>query len=201
MADDLLAYIPHPRMAVIDIQAMSDEDIEKAIGLGELRSAFMALKHAHDKEFFKHNMGEVTKFVHENDMTPKELFDTYIHMLYEYMQRRSELDNEQFREVVEQSNSEEMVTEFKTIFQSAKEDGITIGEANKLEAVTEAVKETTRTAIKGFIQKTRLSDAVIADTLDVSVELVKTIREEVKAAKAATPKKTAKAAKSKPSKS
>ena len=134
-------------------------------------------------------------------MSPKELFDTYLQMLYEYMQRRSELDNEEFQKVVEQSNSEEMVAEFKTIFQVAREEGFIKGEANKQEAVTEAVKETTRTAIKGFIQKTRLSDAVIADTLDVSVELVKTIREEVKAAKAATPKKTAKAAKSKPSKS
>ncbi len=60
LADDLLAYIPHPRMAVIDIQAMSDEDIEKAIGLGELRSALMALKYAHDKEFFQHDMEKVT---------------------------------------------------------------------------------------------------------------------------------------------
>ena len=84
-------------------------------------------------------------------------------------------------------------------------DGIAIGEANKqkavteavteavIEAVTEAVKETTLTAIKGFINKTRLGDAVIADTLDVSVELVKTIREEIKAEKRAeTPKKTRK---------
>ena len=87
------------------------------------------------------------------------------------MQRRSKLDNDAFQKVVEQSNSEEMVTEFKTIFQSAREEGRDEGISF---------------AIKGFINKTRLSDAVIADTLNVSVELVKTIRAEIKAEKAAT---------------
>ena len=118
LVDDLLAYIQQPKMSVIDIQAMSNEDIENAIGLEDLRAALMALKHAHNKEFFKHNMGKVTKFVQETEMSPKELLDTYLHMLYEYMQRRSELDNEQFQEIVEQSNSEKMVAEFKTIFQT-----------------------------------------------------------------------------------
>ena len=203
LADELLAYIPHPKMTVIDIQAMSNEDIAKAIDLGELRAAFTVLKNAHDEEFFKQDIEKVVKFVHESEMQPKELLDTYLQMLYEYMQRRSKLDNEQFQQVVEQSNSEEMVTEFKTIFQSAKEDGIAIGEANKQkavkEAITEAVKETTLTAIKGFINKTRLGDAVIADTLDVSVELVKTIREEIKAEKRAEiPKKTRKTKPEKP---
>ena len=88
LANDLLAYIPHPKMSVIDIQAMSDEDIENAIGLGELRSAFVVLKNAHNEEFFKHDLEKVTKFVHEKDMSPKELFDTYLRMLYEYMQRQ-----------------------------------------------------------------------------------------------------------------
>ena len=178
-------------MAVIDIQAMSNEDIENAIDLGELRAALMALKYAHDKDFFKENMGEVTKFVQESTMSPKELFDTYLHMLYEYMQRRSELTNEAFLEVVEQSNSEEMVTEFKTIFQTASEEGLAKGLAKGhakglaegLALKEEAVTEKVRIAVKGFIQKTRLSDAVIADTLDVSVELVKTVRAEVKATK------------------
>ncbi len=184
LADDLLAYIPHPKMTVIDIQAMSNEDIAKAIDLGELRAAFTVLKNAHDEEFFKQDIEKVVKFVHESEMQPKELLDTYLQMLYEYMQRRSKLDNEQFQQVVEQSNSEEMATEFKTIFQSAREEGHIKGR-----------NEGICFAIKGFITKTRLGDAVIADTLDVSVELVKTIREEIKA------EKTKKAAKTKGEKS
>ena len=86
-----------------------------------------------------------------------------------------------------------MAKEFKTIFQTAREEGFAEGLALRQKAATEAATEIIRTAIKGFIQKTRLSDAVIADTLDVSVELVKTIREAVKLEKkTATPKKTAK---------
>ena len=198
LVDDLLAYIPHPKMTVIDIQAMSHEDIENAIGLGELRAAFFALKNAHNEEFFKHDLEKVVNFVLEEELKPKELFDTYLQMLYEYMQRRSKLENEEFQKIVEQSNSEKMAVEFKTIFQVAREEGrekgreegreegieegIAIGKAE----VQEVVKETTRIAIRGFINKTRLSDAVIADTLDVSIELVKKIREEIKIEKAAT---------------
>ena len=197
LADDLLVYIPCPRMTVIDIQAMSHEDIENAIGLGELRAAFTALKNAHNEEFFKHNIGEVIKFVDEKEMSPKELFDTYLQMLYEYMQRRSKLNNEQFQEVIEQLNPEEMAAT-ETIFDAYRKKGLAEGLAEGLALKQEAVKETTRIAIKGFINKTRLSDAVIADTLDVSVELVKTIRAEIKAEKLATAlKKTDKAAKPK----
>ena len=68
------------------------------------------------------------------------------------------------------------------IVQTAREEGHKNGK-------NEGRNETICFAIKGFITKTRLGDAVIADTLDVSVELVKTIREEIKAEKA---KKTAK---------
>ena len=76
-----------------------------------------------------------------------------------------------------------MVTEFKTIFQTAKEKGLAEGRAEGRALKEEAVTEKVHIAIKGFIQKTRLSDAVIADTLDVSVELVNTVRAEIKAAK------------------
>ena len=179
LADDLLAYIPHPKMTVIDIQAMSNEDIAKAIDLGELRAAFTVLKNAHDEEFIKHNIEKVINFVHEEAMQPKELLDTYLQMLYEYMQRRSKLDSEAFKKVVEQSNSEKMVAEFKTVFQVAREEGR---------------EEGLCLAIKGLVSKTRLSDKVIAFTLNVSAELVRTIREEVNAEKLATAKKAAKAA-------
>ena len=76
-----------------------------------------------------------------------------------------------------------MATEFKTIFQSWREDG-------KNEGRNEAICF----AIKGFVTKKRLGDAIIADTLDVSLVLVTTIRAEVKAEKLAAAKKAAKVA-------
>ena len=100
--------------------------------------------------------------------------------MYEYMQRRSKLNNEQFQKVVEQSNSEEMVAQFKTIFQVAREEGVTKGR-----------DEAMRFAIKSLVGKTRLSDTIIALTLNVSIELVKAIRGEVKAEKLAAAKKAA----------
>ena len=100
--------------------------------------------------------------------------------MYEYMQRRSKLNNEQFQKVVEQSNSEEMVAQFKTIFQVAEE-----------KAAEKATEKAICLAIKGFINMTRLSDATIALALNVSTELVKTVRAEVKAEKLAAAKKAA----------
>ena len=105
-------------------------------------------------------------------------------MLYEYMQRRSKLNNEQFQKVVEQSNSEDMVTQYKTIFQVAEE-----------KAAEKATEKAICFAIKGFINTTRLSDATIALALNVSVELVKAIREEVKVEKRASALKRTRMAK------
>ena len=184
LPDELLECIPRPKMTVIDIQAMSHEDIENAIGLGELRAALIALKNAHNEEFFKHDLEKVINFVHEEEMQPKVLFDTYLRMLYEYMQRRSKLNNEQFQKVVEQSNSEDMVTQYKTIFQVAEE-----------KAAEKATEKAICFAIKGFINTTRLSDATIALALNVSVELVKAIREEVKVEKRASALKRTRMAK------
>ena len=103
------------------------------------------------------------------------------------MQRRSKLDSEAFKKVVEQSNSEEMVAEFKTVFQVAREEGKEEGLAKGLELseakAKEAVQENTRNFIKTLILSTRMSDILIAGRFNVKEELVKTIRAEIKAAK------------------
>ena len=135
----------------------------------------------------KHILTIYLNFVHAEEMQPKELLDTYLQMLYEYMQRRSKLNNEQFQKVVEQSNSEEMVAEFKTVFQVAREEGKEEGLAKGLELseakAKEAVQENTRNFIKTLILSTRMSDILIAGRFNVKEELVKTIRAEIKAAK------------------
>ena len=85
------------------------------------------------------------------------------------MQRRSELENDGFNEIVEQSNDEEMTTTFKTVFQVARE-----------EATELATQLTTEKAIKGLILTTRMKDAAIAKALGVSEDYVKKIRVEMK---------------------
>ena len=89
-------------------------------------------------------------------------------MLFEYMQRRSELENDDFNAIVEQSNNEEMTT-FKTIFQVARE-----------EAREEGKEEGIEKGIKIIIRTTRMKDAAIAKEFDVSEEYVKKIRQEMK---------------------
>ena len=86
-------------------------------------------------------------------------------MLFEYTQRRSELENDDFNEIVEQSNDEEMTTTFKTVFQVAREEGR---------------EEATEKAVKAFILTTQMTDAAIAKALEVSEDYVKKVRQEMK---------------------
>ena len=86
-------------------------------------------------------------------------------MLFEYTQRRSELENDDFNEIVEQSNDEEMTTTCKTVFQVAREEGR---------------EEATEKAVKAFILTTQMTDAAIAKALEVSEDYVKKVRQELK---------------------
>jgi hypothetical protein len=88
----LLKYIPYPRYIIIDLQAMSEMDIESATDLEELRAAFIALKYGHDKDFFKQNMKKVLKFV--KGLSTEFIFQEFFRMLMEYMQRRAQIEKQ-----------------------------------------------------------------------------------------------------------
>jgi Putative transposase, YhgA-like len=178
----ILDYIPCPKYIIIDLQAMSDEDIAAALDLGELRAAFIALKHAHDKKFFQNNLEEILKFA--QDSNPSLLFQTYLRMLLTYSERRSKLGNEEFNEIVEQLKpNKNMATAFKSIFDVAEEKaekkgmekGIAIGKAE--------AQEFKRQTIIRLIKTTQLENAQIATIVDVPTSLVETIRLEVKKGK------------------
>ena len=194
---EILDFIPRPRYIVIDIQSITEEEIEKMIDLSVLRGAFIALKHGHDRNFFKQNMEKVLKFV--EDLPTIYLFQEFFKMLLEYMQRRSELEDKEFNEIVDKKLEPDMVTNFKTIFENAEERGIAIGEQKGIAigeqkgiaigeqigeqrgiAIGEArTKEILHKAIHAFIRTTSLTDAEIAKELDTDETLVSTIRKEV----------------------
>ena len=164
----ILDYIAYPKYIIIDIQAMSDTQIEEAIGLEELRAAFIALKHAHDENYFKHNMKEILKFV-ENSPTTL-LYQTYLEMLVEYSQRRSGLETEEFSIIIEQEKEDlDMATAFKSIFDYRAE-----------KAVEKAVEK----GIIALIRSTKMSDAQIAEEMEVPVEVVQEIRTKYKSKEA-----------------
>jgi hypothetical protein len=211
----ILNYIAHPQYLVIDLQVMTDELIKNAEDLGELRAAFLALKHAHEKEFFVDNITEMLKFVDETPTTL--LMEEFMSMLMEYMQRRSKLDDKEFNEIVEQSKTNsDMVKEangWKIYLKKTKDEGFNEGialskqeietaklkieeerlkveEANK-KAEEERLKaeEANKKAVIGFIQNTRFKDAQIADILDLPIAFVEAIRKELKKI-SKSPKKT-----------
>jgi hypothetical protein len=155
------------------------------VDLSVLRGAFVALKHGHDRNFFKKSMEKVLKFV--EDLPTVYLFQEFFKMLLEYMQRRSELESEEFNEIIDQKLEPDMATNFKTIFEVAEERGeqrgVVIGEQRGEQrgiAIGEArVKEILHKAILAFIRTTSFTDAEIAIELDTDETLVSTIRKEV----------------------
>jgi hypothetical protein len=182
----ILDYIPCPKYIIIDLQAMSDADIEAALDLGELRAAFIALKHGYDKEFFQHNLKEVTKFA--EDLKPSVLFQTFLKMLLTYSQRRSKLNTEKFDTIVEQLKpNKNMATAFKSIFdyreEKAEKKGMEKGMAIAENLAKQREQEKNRQTIIRLIKTTQLDNIQIAEGIDVPVALVEAIRLELKKAK------------------
>jgi hypothetical protein len=183
LPDAILEYIPRPKYIIIDLQAMSDVDIAAALDLGELRAAFIALKHAHDKEFFQNNLEEILKFA--QDSNPSLLFQTYLRMLMTYSQRRSKLDDEKFHTIVEQLKpNKNMATAFKPFWEvgeaKALQKGIAIGEAKAQQLAQQKEQERKRRTIINLIKTTQLENSQIADIVDAPIALVEAIRLELK---------------------
>ncbi len=170
LPNEILEYVSFPKYLVIDLQAMSDDEIKKALDLGELRGAFLALKHAQDANFFKQHLADILNFV--KNSSPTLLFQSYLKMLLEYSQRRSGLDDVEFIEIFEQSNpEEEMATKFKTIFEVAEERAFEKGLAKSEERVFKAIEL--------LIRNTTLTDAQIATELEEPISIVEKIRKEL----------------------
>ena len=196
---EILEFIPYPKYIVIDIQSTSEEEIEKMVDLGVLRGVFIALKHGHEKNFFKKDMEKVLKFV--ETLPIQYVFQSFFKMLLEYMQRRSDLEDAEFNKIVEQKLEPDMATNFKTIFENAEEraekrgeqkgiaigeqkgiaigeqKGIAIGEQKGI-AIGEAMsKEILNRAITVLLRTTSLTDIQIAKELETEESSVKAIRE------------------------
>jgi Putative transposase, YhgA-like len=116
---DLLEFVPKLKYIIIDIQNTTKEEIEKMVDLGVLRAAFLTLKNAHDKNFFKNNMEEPLKFV--ENLPTEYVFQEFFKMLLEYMERRSGLKNDEFNKIVEQKLDNNMGASRKTMFEVAEE--------------------------------------------------------------------------------
>jgi Putative transposase, YhgA-like len=171
LPDEILAYIPYPKYIIIDLQAMSEADINALVDLEELRAAFIALKYGHDKDFFKQDMKKVLNFT--RDLPTTYIFNEFFKMLMEYMQRRSQLENEEFENIVEQNIDDEMGTKkvFKTIFEVAEEKA-------ELKGLRQGELKGLRQGILVLFTATNLTNQEIAKMMNVDEAFVKTLRQE-----------------------
>ena len=176
----IMEYIAFPKYLVIDIQAMTDELIKNAEDLGELRAAFLALKHAHDKKYFTANLLEMTNFV--NRYSKEVLVEAYLELLMEYFQRRSGKEDKVFKKFVQQLNNDpDMLKEvngYKLFLKEAKEEAAKEGLAKGLEAGLEKglEKGQAKAVIPMLITK-RFSDAEIAEMLKMQLSFINNIRQ------------------------
>jgi Putative transposase, YhgA-like len=179
LPETLLRYVNAPNYLIIDLQAMSDQLIKDATDLGELRAAFLALKHAQEKQFFIDNFSEMLKFVEDTPTTL--LLEAYVKMLLEYFQRRSGLGNEKFNEIFEQSKSKfnMAATASKTIFDFWEKKYFKQGRKEGLKEGREEIKETNRKAVLALIRLGNLTDTQIAESLELPIAFVETIRKEM----------------------
>ncbi len=143
LPQEILPFLPNPRYLVIDLHDLPDEVIQNAINLGALRGAYLAMKHGHDESYFKDEIKNLLKFA--EGLAPKELLDSYIQMLLEYIQRRSKLSETEIKNIVLNSNDKDMRTKIKTVFEAIEERataaGIALGEAKSEDKVKEAQAE------------------------------------------------------------
>ena len=128
-------------------------------------------------------------------MSSKYLFDEIFRMILEYMQRRSNLPEKEFNEIIDKLEPD-MSTKFKTIFDVAEERGSAMKEAEANEARAEANKAkaeaneakaeaneargTIQKAVTMLIQTSILSDIEIAENLGINESFVKNLRLTVK---------------------
>jgi predicted transposase YdaD len=95
----------------------------------------------------------------------------------EYMERRAQLEKEEFEDIVEQNLEEEMATRkvFKTSYEIAEEKAAAKG---KIEGKLEGLNRGLRKGVWALLRATTYTDAQIAAELETDEAFVKTVRQE-----------------------
>ncbi len=117
LPSDLLGLIPKTEYFPIDLFLASDEELENSVELGELRTAYLALKHGHDPDYLKANAKFLFKFA--MDLKPKNLLNLFLGWVSEYIQRRTQLSEPEFVHLLTENS--EMDAPFKTFIDNIRE--------------------------------------------------------------------------------
>jgi hypothetical protein len=201
---ELLDFIPNPNYLVIDLHDITDKEIIESTDLGALRSAFLALKHGHNPDYFENAIPDLFKFVLDDDaVAPTYLLEEFLKLLSAYIQRRSKMTETQIINIALKSTDENMATKVKTMFDIVEEralkQGIALGKAESQAIIKEAeakVKETEAKAketeakakemeqkvtalIKILMITTPMTDAQLIHQFQLSEIFVTQLRKEV----------------------
>jgi predicted transposase YdaD len=129
-------------------------------------------------------MKKVLKFVDE--MSTEYIFQEFFKMLMEYMQRRSQLEKEEFEEIVEQNLDPDMATRkvFKTSYEIVAEEAELKGKLEgELKGELKGKLEGLRKGIFYLFRTTSFSDKEIAFELEIEEAIVKMVRQEFMASR------------------
>ena len=103
-------------------------------------------------------MEKVLKFVEE--LSTEYVFQSFFQMLLEYMERRSGLETEEFKDIVEQKLNKNMATSVKTMFEVAEE------RAEKRAEIRTINKKGRETVLRGL--RRGLGKDVLSDLSELS---------------------------------
>jgi Putative transposase, YhgA-like len=176
LPSDLLGLIPKTEYFTIDLFQTTDPELENSIELGELRTAYLALKHGHDPEFLKANAKFLFKFA--LDLKPKNLLHLFLRWVSEYIQRRTKLSEPEFVHLL--TDDSEMSTQFKTVFELIEERTAARFAGDLKKAATELKKEKAL-AKQAKIEAVKAKDAEVKAKEELAKAEAKTKETEVKA--------------------
>jgi Putative transposase, YhgA-like len=172
LPDDLLEYVPHYKYLIIDLYSVTDSEIIDNVDLGALRSAFLALKHGHDPNYFKTAIPNLFNFALEdadlaansNDSEAKYLLHEFLKLLSAYIQRRAKMSEKEVIETILKSKNQIMATKVRTMFDIVEErgieKGIALGEAKSEEKVKQAEAKAKETEAKAKETEAKLHEIV-----------------------------------------
>ncbi|MDW8230822.1 MAG: Rpn family recombination-promoting nuclease/putative transposase, partial [Saprospiraceae bacterium] len=121
---ELEGYIPHFDIVFVNIQALSDESIERMQQFQLLRNVLLALKHARDNEYVRVYFRRLLIFVSEN--ADEEVLMHLSEATFVYLQQSSTLSKEEIMNLI-QTLPPPLEQRAKTTYEQILEEGIEKG--------------------------------------------------------------------------
>lgn len=157
LPEEYQRFLPNFEFLVINLQALTDAQIEALEDSVYIRNIFLVMKHAWENDFFRQNLGKVIIFEAEN--VRQELVELLFLLTLKYIHNVSSLKEE---EIMASTTTAEQRAKIKSTWEMIEEKGIEKGMEK---------------AVSQFILKfPHFSDKEVSQTFAISVEQVRKIR-------------------------